>query len=89
MKIYKIIMLPVFVWVWKLVSHSKGRSWRLRVFENRVSRKIFRRKRDEVKGDGENCATRSFMIYTHHQGAHPREGLPDCNPPPKPHKTEI
>jgi hypothetical protein len=37
---------------------------RLRVFENRVLRRIFGLKRDEVTGGGENCITRSFVIYT-------------------------
>jgi hypothetical protein len=34
------------------------------VFENRVLRRIFGPKRDEVTGDGENYITRSFMICT-------------------------
>jgi hypothetical protein len=38
---------------------------RLRVFEIRVLRKIFRPKRDEVKG--ENFMTRSFVICIHCQ----------------------
>jgi hypothetical protein len=36
----------------------------LRVFENRVLRRIFGLKRDEVMGDGENCIMRSFITYT-------------------------
>jgi hypothetical protein len=35
---------------------------RLRVFENRLLRRIFGPKRDEVTG--ENCITRSFLICT-------------------------
>jgi hypothetical protein len=36
---------------------------RLRVFENRLLRKVFGRKRDEVTGGvGEDCVMRSFMI---------------------------
>jgi hypothetical protein len=34
-----------------LVSHAKGRAYRLRVFENRVLRRIFGPKRDEVMGE--------------------------------------
>jgi hypothetical protein len=34
-----------------LVSHAKGRAYRLRVFENRVLRRIFGSKRDEVTGE--------------------------------------
>jgi hypothetical protein len=38
---------------------------RLRVFENRVLRRIFGSKRDEVSQEvGENCITRSFVICT-------------------------
>jgi hypothetical protein len=32
---------------------------RLRVFENRVLRRVFGPKRDEVMGNGESCITRS------------------------------
>jgi hypothetical protein len=37
---------------------------RLRAFENRVLRRIFGPKRDEVTGKGENYIMRSFMICT-------------------------
>jgi hypothetical protein len=38
------------------------------VFENRVLRRIFGPKKDEVtEGSGEDYITRSFMICTHHQ----------------------
>ena len=37
---------------------------RLRVFENRVLRRIFGPKREEVKGSGENYILRSLMIST-------------------------
>jgi hypothetical protein len=37
---------------------------RLRVFENRVLRRIFGPKRDEVTGNGENYKMRSLMICT-------------------------
>jgi hypothetical protein len=32
------------------------------VFENRVLRRIFEPKRDEMKKNGGNCITRSFVI---------------------------
>ena len=35
---------------------------RLRVFENRVLRKVFGSKRDEVTGNGENYKMRSLVI---------------------------
>jgi hypothetical protein len=33
-----------------LISHTKGEAYRLRVFENRVLRRIYGRKREEVRG---------------------------------------
>jgi len=50
-KIYRTIILPVVLYgceTWPL-SLRKGR--RLRVFENRVLRRIFRPKRDEMTGE--------------------------------------
>jgi hypothetical protein len=40
---------------------------RLRVFENKVLRRIFGPKRDEVTGSGEDYITKSFMLCTPHQ----------------------
>ena len=37
---------------------------RLRVFENRVLRRVFGPKRDEVTGNGENYIMRSLGIFT-------------------------
>jgi hypothetical protein len=39
---------------------------RLRVLENRVLRRIFGIKRDEVTGSGERYIMRSLIIYTPH-----------------------
>ena len=39
---------------------------RLRVFENRVLRRIFGPNRDEVTGSGEKYIMRSLMMYTPH-----------------------
>jgi len=62
---YVTIILPVFC-----MGVKRGRSLRekrrLRVFENRVLRRIFGSKRDEVTGNGENCIVRSLMICTAH-----------------------
>jgi hypothetical protein len=44
---------------WSLTLREEHR---LRVFENRVLRRIFGPKRDEVTGNGENCIMRSFVI---------------------------
>jgi hypothetical protein len=41
-----------------------GEEHRLRVFENRVLRRIFRPRRDEVTGIGGNCIMRSFITCT-------------------------
>jgi hypothetical protein len=40
---------------------------RLRVFENRVLRRIFGPRRDEVTGKGGNFTRRNLMICTAHQ----------------------
>jgi hypothetical protein len=51
-----------------LVFHFEGREEpRLRVFENRLLKKIFEPKREKVTGDGEDYITRSFMVYTPYQ----------------------
>jgi len=39
---------------------------RLRMFDNRVLRRIFAPKRDEVTGEGGNYITRNLMICTAH-----------------------
>jgi hypothetical protein len=41
--------------------------YRLRVFDNRVLRRIFGLKRDEVTGGGENSIMRGFVTCTLHQ----------------------
>ena len=51
LKIYRTIVLPVFLYgceTWSLTSREERR---LRVFENRVLRRIFGPKRDEVTGE--------------------------------------
>jgi hypothetical protein len=50
--------------IWPLIL--KKEHW-LRVFENRVLRRIFRPKRKEVAEDGEDCIMRSFVTCTLHQ----------------------
>jgi hypothetical protein len=50
-KIYRTIILPVVLYgceTWSLTLREENR---LRVFENRVLRRIFRPKRDEVRGE--------------------------------------
>jgi hypothetical protein len=48
------------------LSLNKLKSLTCGFFENRVLRRIFGPKRDEVKGSGENYIMRSFMSCTHH-----------------------
>ena len=47
--------------VWLLTLREESR---LRVFENRVLRRVFGPKRDEVTGNGENYIMRSSVICT-------------------------
>jgi hypothetical protein len=66
-KIYRTIILPVVVngcETWSLTLRDEHR---LRVFENRVLRRIFGPKRDEVTRGGEDYITRNFIICTLHQ----------------------
>jgi hypothetical protein len=37
--------------------------YRLRVFKDKLLRKIFRRKKEEVEGDWEDFIRRSSMVY--------------------------
>jgi len=65
-KVYRIIILPVVLYgceTWSLTLRAERR---LRVFENRVLRRIFVPKRDEVTGKCEHYIMRSFMISTPH-----------------------
>jgi hypothetical protein len=43
-----------------------GKELRFCVFENRVLRRMFGPKRDEVTGNGENVIMRSFIICISH-----------------------
>jgi hypothetical protein len=49
-RIYKTIILPVVLYGFETWSLTSREEHRLRVFENRVLRRIFRLKRDEVTG---------------------------------------
>jgi len=58
--------LPVVFYgceIWSLILKEERR---LRVFENRVLRRIFGPKKDEVTGSGENYIMSSLMICTAH-----------------------
>ena len=61
-KLYRTIILSVVLYgceSWTLVLRVLRR---LRVFENRVLRRIFGSKRDKVTGNGDNYIMRSLMI---------------------------
>jgi hypothetical protein len=50
-KIYKTIILPVVLYLCETWSLTLREEHRLRVFENRILRRIFGPKRDEVTGE--------------------------------------
>jgi hypothetical protein len=58
--------LPVVLYGCETWSLTLREEHRLRIFENRVLRRIFGPKRDEVTGSAENFIMRSFMICTPH-----------------------
>jgi hypothetical protein len=51
MTIYKMIILPVILYGCETLSLTLREEHRLRMFENRVLRRIFGPKRDEVTGE--------------------------------------
>jgi len=58
-KLYRTIILPVVLYgceAWSLTLREESK---LRVFENMVLRRIFGPRRDDVKGNGGDCITRS------------------------------
>ena len=61
------IFLPVILYGWETWSLTLVEERRLRVFENRVLRRISGPKRDEVTGSGGNYILRSLMICIPHQ----------------------
>jgi hypothetical protein len=61
---YKTIILAVVLYGCETWSVTLREEHRLRVFENRVLRRIFGPKRDEVTEDGGSCTMRSFIFYT-------------------------
>jgi hypothetical protein len=50
-KIYRTIILPVVLYECEIRSLTLWEERRLRVFENRVLRRVFGPKRDEVRGE--------------------------------------
>jgi hypothetical protein len=65
-KIYKTIILPVVLYGCETGSLTLREERRLRVFENRVLRRIFGPKRDEVTGEWIRLHNEDLMICTNH-----------------------
>jgi hypothetical protein len=65
-KVHKTTILPAVLYGCETWSLTLWEEYRLRVFENRVLRRIFGPKRDEVTGE-QRCTMRSFIISTHPQ----------------------
>jgi hypothetical protein len=63
-KMYRTIILPVVLYGNETWSPTLREERRLRVFENRVLRRIFWLKRDKVTGVVGSCIMRKFMICT-------------------------
>ena len=64
--IYRIVILPVVLYGCETWSLTLREERRLRVFENRVLRRVFGSKRDEVTGNGENYIMKSIMKCAEH-----------------------
>ena len=61
-KMYRTIILPVVLYGCETWSLTLREERRLRVFENRVLRRVFGPRKDEVTGNGENYIIRSLVI---------------------------
>jgi hypothetical protein len=66
-KIYRTIILLFVLYGCETWSLQLTKKRRKRVFKNRVLRRIFEPKRDEVTGSGEDYTTRGLLICTPHQ----------------------
>ena len=64
-KMYRTVILTVVLYGCETSLLTLREVCRLRVFENRVLRRIFGPKRDVVTGSGENYITWSLMRFTH------------------------
>ena len=66
-KTYRILIFRVVLCGCETCSLTLREERGQMVFQNRVLRRIFGSKRDEVTGNGENYIMRSLMICTSHQ----------------------
>jgi hypothetical protein len=62
-KIYRNIILPVVLYVFKTLSLTIKKEHRLRVFENRMLRGIFGRKMEEVSGGWRRLHNEVHNLY--------------------------
>jgi hypothetical protein len=62
-RVYKTIILPLVLYGCKTWSLTLREEYRLRVFENRVLRKISGPKRDEVMGEWEKLHNEELVIF--------------------------
>ena len=60
-KIYKTIISPIVLYGCETLSLTLKEECRLRVFENRILRRIFGPQRDD-NGSGEGSTVRNFMV---------------------------
>ena len=63
-KIYRSIILPFVLYGCETWSLTVREERMLRVFENRLLRRVFRPKRDDVTGNGENYIMKSLVMCT-------------------------
>jgi hypothetical protein len=66
-KIYRTIILRVVLYGCKTLSLTLREKCRLRVFKNKVLRRIFGPKRDEVRGECRRLYNKNFILCTAHQ----------------------
>jgi hypothetical protein len=64
---YKTVILPVILYGCENLSLILREEHKLRKFENRVLRRIFGPKRDEVAGERRKLHNGEFYNFTHHQ----------------------
>ena len=62
--IYRTIIVPVVLYGCETWSLTLREERRLRMFENRVLRRVFGPKRNEIAGNGENYIMKSIVICT-------------------------
>ena len=65
-KIYRTVILPVVLYECETWSRTMREERRLRVFENRVVRRIFRPRRDEVTGEWRKLHNEELMVCIPH-----------------------